>query len=82
VSSAKRKKWIINKNILKENANKIAADLGIINFRNSNGFIYRFLKGNKLTKRVGTHVIQKVTYDVIYEVKKFMIDIRKERLSY
>jgi len=54
----------------------------MIKFKASNGYIYNFLKRNRIKKRVCTHFIQKVTDEVINIVKNFMIEIKQTMLRH
>jgi len=66
----------------KTEALKISSDLGLTNFKASNGYLQKFFFRNRITKRVATHYIQKITNEVIENIKKFVIDIISLRFDF
>ena len=48
-------------------------------FSASNGWFYRFLRRNSISKRAPTHIMQKLCTDFIESVKTYLGEIRKER---
>jgi NAD-dependent SIR2 family protein deacetylase len=62
---------------IKSKALLLAQEYGIKNFRASTGWYYKFLRRNKLTRRIGTHVIQKISEDYLDKIEDFLRKLRK-----
>lgn len=75
-------KLVVNTNNLRTTALKLAQDLCLMDFKASNGFIHKFMIRNNLRRRVATHYLQKVSNEVMENVKTFLTDLTKYRLDF
>ncbi len=78
----REEKIAIGYETLKKVCLNVAENIGLSDFKSSNGFIEKFLARNNIKKRVATHYIQKVTKEVLDNTNKFLKNILKFRLEY
>lgn len=62
---------------IKKKAIKIAGELGKTSFKGSTGWFYRFMRRKRLSRRIGTHVIQKLCDDYLKKIEEFLFEIKK-----